>query len=647
MAYRKCLALGLLLWAVSRPAGAVPPTLEELLRPAEHTFVVMSPGGDYIAATKRFENRVVLAIIDRRTNKLVRVLDPQEDGAVDRIAWASDRRLFVMNSRIGKVVEEAYLEAGILAVDVDGGRRRSFQADVVDTLLGDQDRILVAVCGRSSTKGCWNYVRESDNDGGRGGRRIADAPMLDASFLSDHVGTVRLAHSRDNDDIQQAWMLDGGHWTQLNDEATSGVEVVPLGVSRDGLSGFLQSQRRSGPDVIERVTFATGLREVVMSDPEQDPVHLVWSVDGTQPIGAAYGRGVPRARFWNPDDPDAKLIRLLEAAFPEDAVAVTSGARDARHAVVMVWGDRDPGSYYLFDRESKRSALMVRAKPWLDPEALAPARPVSIPARDGTLLDGYLTMPLHAASPPLVVMPHGGPFDVRDGWDYDEEVQLLAARGYAVLRVNFRGSAGRGRAFVEAGFRQWGGLMQDDLTDATRWALANGHGAGRTCIWGSSYGGYAALMGAVRAPELYQCVVATAAVTDLNLSRKWGDIRRSRHGRKYLDRAVGEDPRQLREISPVAHADRIRADVLLIHGKRDQRVSFEHAKAMLAAFEKAGKTVDHDFFGNETHGIWGDENRMSYYTQVLDFLDSHIGPKRPSDGPGPAAAAPPAAPAVL
>ncbi|HST44219.1 MAG TPA: alpha/beta fold hydrolase, partial [Luteimonas sp.] len=635
---RTSLALLPLLWCVASIASAAsppsPPSLAELLRPSEHTFVAMSPGGDYIAATRRLDDRVVLAIIDRRTNALVRVLDPQEDGAVDRIAWAGDRRLFLMNSRVGNTVQESYLEAGILAVDVDGKRRRSFHADIVDTLLGDQERILVSICGKSSTKGCWNHVQESDNDGSRAGRRIADAPMLDASFLSDQMGAVRFAHGRDDDDVQQSWMLDDGNWTQLNDEATSGVEVVPLGVSRDGLSGFLRSQRKAGPDVIERVTFATGTREVVMSDPDQDPVHLVWSVDGTQPIGAAYGRGVPRARFWNPDDPDARLIRLLEAAFPEDAVAVTSGSRDARHAVVTVWGDRDPGSYYLFDRDSKRSALMVRAKPWLDPGALAPARPVDIPTRDGGMLDGYLTIPLRGTSPPLVVMPHGGPFGIRDGWDYDEEVQVLAARGYAVLRVNFRGSAGRGRAFIEAGYRQWGGLMQDDLTDATRWALANGHGqAGRTCLWGSSYGGYAALMGAVRAPELYQCVVATAAVTDLNLMRSWGDIKRSRSGRRYLERAVGDDPKRLLEASPVAHAGRIRAQVLMIHGKRDQRVSFEHAKAMLAAFDKAGKAVDHDFFRNETHGIWGDENRMSYYTQVLDFLDSHIGPQRPDRAP--------------
>lgn len=628
--------LGLLVWGAAAGASAATPSLEELLRPSEHTLLSLSPGGNYLAVTQRIDDRVVLAIIDRRTDTLIRALDPQKNGAVDRLSWVKDERLLLMNSRSGAGVEEAFLEPEIVAINVDGTRRRSFYADVVDTLLDDEEQILVRRCGRSSSKGCWYYVQRSDNDGRRVEGRVAEAPMVGASFMSDNRGEVRFAYGWDDEDTQQLWLLDAGNWTLINDEAVSRVEVLPVGISRDGMTGFLRSEQRAGPDVIEKVVFATGARQVVLSDPQLDPLHLLWSADGTQPIGAAYGLGVPRARFWDASDPDAVLIRKVEEAFPDDAVALTSGTRDGQHAVVLVWSDRDPGSYYLLDRAARRTTLLARAKTWLSPEDLASSQPISFMARDGTELHGYLTLPnaspagAAGGSPPLVVMPHGGPFGVRDAWAYDEEVQILAAHGYATLRVNFRGSDGHGRAFEEAGFRQWGRTMQDDVTDATRWAVAQGHAdPARTCIWGSSYGGYAALMGAAQAPDLYRCVVATAAVTDLNLSWRWGDTQRSAWGKKFLDRAMGSEPRELLAASPVSRAGSIRADVLLVHGKRDRRVSYEHAKAMLAAFEKAGKPVEHEFFRNETHGIYGDENREAYYRRVLAFLDENIG-----NGPG-------------
>lgn len=615
---------------------AAPPSLDDLLKPSEHTLLTISPGGQYIAATVRMDERVMLAIIDRRTQKLVRALDPEKNGTVERVSWVNDERLFLMNSRTGRSVQQAYLEPAIVAINADGSRMRTLYASVIDTLVDDDEHILISRCAKRLSKGCWNYVQKVDNDGGRSGPRIADAPLVNAGFMADNRGQVRFAYGWDDSDIQQLWLYSGDTWSRLNDEATTGIEVTPIGVSRDGNHGFLRSERAAGPDVIERIDFADGARAIVLSDPLLDPAHVLWSADGSQPIGAAFGLGVPRARFWDEADPDARLVRQLEAAFPEDAVALTSGSKDGAYAVVTVWSDRDPGSYYLLDRDAKRSSLIARAKPWLSPDTLAAAQPISLAARDGITLHGYMTMPLNVEGKmPLVVLPHGGPFGERDAWAYDEEVQILAAKGYAVLRVNFRGSDGFGRAFEESGFRQWGRKMQDDVTDATRWAIAQDRvDPDRVCIWGSSYGGYAALMGAIQAPELYRCVVATAAVTDLNLSWRWGDVQRSRYGRHYMEVAMGNDPKELREYSPVTHASRIQADVLLVHGKRDGRVSFEHAKGMLAALQEARKVVEHDFFGDETHGIHGEENRKDYYKRVLGFLDARIGSGAPAAGDG-------------
>lgn len=610
--------------------AAKPPTTEEVLRPSLHGLVKISPNGRYVAATVRKpenkQNRVLLAIIDRETNKPVRVLDPEEKSEISRVWWVGDERLFVQTRWGGDMFQQYYTDPRVVAINVDGTGKRGISAWIVDTLVDDDEHMLIERCAKATHKGCLTYLQKVDTKGGVNGPRIADAPAVGADFFTDNAGRVLFATAWNDDRNQRVWIRRGEGWEIFNDESQSGVEIALIGVSRDDAQVFMQVERKDGPDRIERLTLATGERTVAMSDPKLDPAFVVWSADGRQPIGAAYGLGVPRARFWDPADPDAKLLRGMEAAFPEDAVAFIDGSRDGRHVVVKVWSDRDPGSFYMLDRDTRRMDLVAREKPWLDPEALARNEPIVFTTRDGIELHGYLTLPLAAASPPpLVVMPHGGPFGVRDEWAYDEESQLLAANGYAVLRVNYRGSDGFGQAFERAGYRQWGLKIMDDIVDATRWATASGRVDGtRVCLWGTSFGGYASLMGVAREPDLYRCAISTAGATNLIVTRKWGDTHRTEWGRHYLDEAVGDDEKALFEQSPVRHVDRIRAPLLLVHGQHDGRVSFEHARAMVAAMEKARKPVDTLFFTDETHGIYGEENRRKYYDRVLAFLRTHL-----------------------
>lgn len=632
------------MWAVlavlaCAPARAAPPPLQDLLRAPLHEIIVLSPSGKYVAATlRKTENgksRVVLVIIDRVANKPVRLIDPQGEGEIAQVAWLNDERLLVRRAWQGGSVQQYYRDPLVVAVNVDGTRKRTFYAAIVDTLADDDDHILIARCVRNSSRGCWSTVQQVDNDAVRRGSRLVESPEVDSGFITDNAGQVRFATHWDDDNRQRLWLRRGDAWEVLNDEAVTGVAVHVVGSSRDSASAFLWSERKDGPDVIERYEIATGRRDVVMHDARRDPDYILYSADRRQPIGAAYGPGVPQPRFWDDQDPDARLLRAIQKQFPDDSVWFHSGSRDGQHLIVGVDSDRDPGSYYLFDRASKRMDLVARNRPWLDPAALARSEPIAYTARDGLALEGYLTMPLAAARPPpLVVLPHGGPFGIRDAWEYEEETQILAAHGYAVLRVNFRGSSGRGQGFERAGYRQWGLKIMDDITDGTRWAIASGRiDPSRICIWGTSFGGYAALMGVAREPDLYRCAVSTAGATNLVTTRSWGDTQRSRSGRAYLDEAVGTDPALLFDQSPVKFAAGITAPVLLVHGNHDPRVSFEHARAMVAAMRKAGRPMETFFFGDETHGIYGEDNRRLYYTRVLAFLEARL--KAPAPGAAP------------
>jgi dipeptidyl aminopeptidase/acylaminoacyl peptidase len=257
-------------------------------------------------------------------------------------------------------------------------------------------------------------------------------------------------------------------------------------------------------------------------------------------------------------------------------------------------------------------------------------RPFELDASDGVKLHGYLTLP-QGREPkrlPLVVLPHGGPHGIYDDWRFDEEAQLLASRGYAVLQLNFRGSGGYGRRFIESGYRQWGARMQQDLSEATRAAIERGFAdQKRVCIYGASYGGYAALMGAVRDPDLYRCAIGYAGVYDLRMMYQRGDIQQTLFGERYLALAIGSDANELAQRSPVAQVEKIKAAIMLIHGGQDRRVPIAHANAMRKALD--GRHYKYEWFteATEGHGFYREDHRIELYQRMLAFLDAQIGAK--------------------
>jgi dipeptidyl aminopeptidase/acylaminoacyl peptidase len=447
-------------------------------------------------------------------------------------------------------------------------------------------------------------------------------------LFSDRHGNVRFASSVDDqaDTKLHAHVGQQQGWTLVNDSEASGVDVWPLGVDRDGQSGFLQAERSNGPDVVERYEFATGKRSDVYRHAFSDPIRIITAFDKVTPIGAYYNATAPQAVIWNTSHPDAQPIASILAAFPGRIVGVTSASADGNKVVVAVVGDRDPGTWYLFDRAANRATPLARARSWLSEANVPGNREVVLTARDGVTLRGLLTLPPKGPQSglPMVVVPHGGPHGVFDSALFDNEAALLASEGYAVLRVNFRGSGGYGRQFQQSGWMQWGRAMQDDITDATRWAITQGIAApDRICVYGWSYGGYAALMGGVREPGLYRCIVGAAGPYDLAKLYKWGNIRRSDYGLDYLAKVVGKDQQVLAERSPTTHAAAIKAPVLLVHGRLDARVDVAHARRLAKSLREAGADVQFQEYLKAGHGLNLDEVETDFYTRLLAFLALH------------------------
>jgi dipeptidyl aminopeptidase/acylaminoacyl peptidase len=320
------------------------------------------------------------------------------------------------------------------------------------------------------------------------------------------------------------------------------------------------------------------------------------------------------------------LYRKLEAAFPGHAVRITSATRDGRLLVAKVWSERSPGDFYLFDTRDMRADLIFSSRAWFDQNATATTREVEFGARDGLPLHGYLTVAagVEAKNLPMVVLPHGGPYGFFDQWEFDDDAQLLAQAGYAVLRPNFRGSGNYGWDYLKAGAREWGGAMQDDLTDATRWAIAQKIAdPKRICIYGASYGGYAALMGVAREPDLYRCAVGYVGVYDLVMMHRQKSRAATWLGNWEND-WVG-DRGDLAGVSPTGLAAKIRAPVLLVAGGEDETAPIQHSTRMERALKAAGVPVETYYVDTEGHGFYTEAHRREFYVRLLDFLSRNIG----------------------
>jgi dipeptidyl aminopeptidase/acylaminoacyl peptidase len=610
--------------------------------------IQLSPSGDYYAATVPLEDRTVLAIVRRSDNKMTAKVSGGRNTVVADFEWVSPDRVIVSlaekfggldqprltgelygvdaKTGAGEMLVGQRLAGGGLGTKVQPKKVEQVAAFMVDSLPADDKKVIIAVMPFSADP----FTRAEAMDAYTGRRYpVARAPVRNARFATDNAGVVRFANGSGIDNIRKLYYRkgDGAEWELISDEAVTHRHEAPIGFSADDQTAYLQSEQMEGPDAIIALDIATGKRREVLRDDDTDPYRIIYR-NGTQiPVGVFFMDGKPRTLFFDNASKEAVLYRSLEAAFGGDPVRITSQTSDGRLALVQVWSDRNPGDFYIFDTVAKKAAHLLSRSDWFDPEKMASMTPIELKARDGLMLHGYVTLPKGASGKnlPMVVMPHGGPFGIQDNWGFDSEAQMLAEAGYAVLQLNYRGSGGYGAAFMRAGAREWGLKMQDDVTDATRWAISQGIAdASRICIYGSSYGAYASLMGVAKEPSLYKCAVGYVGVYDLPTMHTDGDIQRRGSGETYIREWIGERD-AVAASSPNRFAERIKVPVFLAAGGEDERAPIKHSEMMEKALRKAGVPVETLYFPTEGHGFYVDTHRSEYYTRLLAFLGKNLG----------------------
>lgn len=623
--------------------------VESFLKRDSFGTMSLSPTGEYIAATIPQQDKTSLVILRRSDLKQTGHVTLPKDNHVTNFYWVNPTRiLFEVGQKEG-ALNQPRGTGEIYGVNADGKgqgiligfgadtaqatqiRRASnyVVADILDTLRDDDENVIISAFkfGSEFTEA----YRMNVNDGRRA--LIAKAPVKRASLLTDRASVVRFATGAGNDNLSKTYYRDSANseWILINDESETDLAVYPVGFNAENTIAYLEREEKQGPNGIYSFDLKTRKQTLLARDDDADPGRLLFSPVERVMYGITFMDGYPRTEYLDSNNEYAKIQKRLSASFKDLEVTSLGYTNDGMLGLFVVYGDKLAGDFYLYEKSSEKLTYLAGRSSWLKPDSLSSMEPYQILARDGTKMVAYLTVPKNSNGKnlPLVINPHGGPFGPYDSWGYNPEVQLLANRGYAVLQVNFRGSGNYGRSFTRIGYKQWGRTMQDDLTDATRWAIKEGiANPNRICIYGASYGGYASLMGVAKEPGLYKCAIGNVGVYDMQMMYGRGDIQESDSGENFLEDSLGRN--DLASISPNRLAANIKVPVLLMAGKEDERAPPQHTEAMYRALQSLGKPVEMKIYQGEGHGNYLVENQVDFANRVLNFLDKHIGPNSPS-----------------
>ena len=417
-------------------------------------------------------------------------------------------------------------------------------------------------------------------------------------------------------------------WTTLlTGEFTDTIEIVqsiPDGRSRLYMLTSAEQDKR----VLMTLDLNTSKQEVVFKRPDVGISKVFMDPIAYEPLVVRYDDGLPRYHYF-----DRKLQEDVERILGPGPMLhdISSGSLDHMRLTVVTETDRARKTTYLIDRRSGTKELLAVHPLEGYRDILSPTRPIRFKARDGLSISGYLTIPKGADGKrlPMVLKVHSGPW-LRDRWGFDAETQFFANRGYAVLKVNFRGSWGFGKSFMEKGYKELGGKMQDDLIDAVDWAVAEGYAdPDKVAIYGHSYGGYAALVGLTKTPGKFAAGISVAGFSDL-LSQVSTFARREISTRAWWIHSAGDpdDPdarKDLRDRSPITYAHRVERPLLIVHGAKDKRVLKEHSDRFVEKLREKDIPVEYLVFRGERHRIRKRKNRLEFARRLETFLAKHLG----------------------
>lgn len=602
--------------------------VEDFFRLPEKSKYELSPDGDYYAYMGPYERRQNIFVQKVGEEKVIRVTTETKRN-IGGYLWASNNRLIFVKDSGG---DENFK---LFAVDRDGSNPKDLtpyeqvRIQLIDDLREQENELIIGM--NKNNLALFEPYRINILTGKI--EQIAEntdpeAPI--STWKTDHEGLLRLATRVVNGTDTELLYRD------TEDEPFRTVirhdfreNITPLIFDFETPHHiWVSSNHNRDKSVIIKMDMHSGeeIGPALFEHPVVDVSQLGYSPRHKRLNFVSYDF---EKRHYHFIAPERKAMQeYLASQLGDMDITVQSSDHKEENYIIRTSSDVTRGAYYHFNSKTKDLKLISEISPWIDPEDMVPMQPVSYTSRDGLTIHGYLTLPKGAGKNlPIIINPHGGPWH-RDKWGFNPEVQLFASRGYAVFKMNFRGSVGYGRKFWESSFQQWGKSMQDDITDGVHWLIEQGIADNRKiAIYGGSYGGYATLAGLTFTPELYACGIDYVGVS--NLFTFFNTI--PPYWKPFLERMylmVGhpeKDKEALHATSPALHTDKITAPLFVVQGANDPRVNIDESDQIVRSLRDRGIDVPYMVKYDEGHGYSNEENSFEMYKAAIGFLKKHLG----------------------
>ena len=608
-----------------------------------------------------------LNLFDLKTGKIKTLTSGTGNGSVSNVRWVNNNRL-VFNTNPTNSSAKTLSGYAMWGMNLDGSKKRKLweatvkydsgyggiiEPVVTSLLREDDDHIMVRVNDRRSS--VYDYYKLNVNNGSK--KRIAIGPDLEKSEWTADIVTNNgypVAQISNFEDTWRLWRYnkEDDNWDIHYSNKCQEPTFFPLSTTGENNELWLVA----GQDVSKSKVFneENDKSKVFVYDPDKRTFDLLFeddrydiagpvggcrtasgnvSVDSTtlELLSVNYYAEKPVRLFF--DEEYGQDYNQLAATFPDDVVRIVTTNTDRTKFVISVSSSTNPGDYYYYDKEFGTLSFLWERMPWIDRTKLSKMQPISYTARDGLEISGYLTIPVNSDGKnlPMVVHPHGGP-NARDFYGFNDYVQFLASRGYAVFQMDFRGSTGYGAKHYISANKQFGKTMQDDITDGVNLLIQEGIAdPERIAIFGGSYGGYATMAGLTFTPDLYAAGINFVGVVDLELLQEGSNRNSQRFNGFYhelrMEWGDPDDPADreyIIESSPLQQAHKIKSPVLIVHGAQDNNVKLEHATKLRDKLKSLGKDYEWYVEPYEGHGFRGEQSTVNFYNVMEDFLERKL-----------------------
>jgi dipeptidyl aminopeptidase/acylaminoacyl peptidase len=633
--------------------------------------IKLSPNGEMIGVLRDINGERMLSIINIDTKELIFNHRYVKKGEIGGFEWLSDERLLMSKITSFATRNSKFPTGELYAVNIDGkkeiiltGRQAKRSSDtakddpkkpatLIDLLPDEPNKIMVQFF---SSDEFWRLYKVDIYDGEI--ERYAVPPVKQPYYQFDANGQLIavVGVNKDTFDLQiylynkniptdyfvgsscsgsevdcievverkSGSLSKNPDWTfWKSDSWDSRLELVSY--NKD--NNTLVTVENLGQDLsgIYRTNLANGKRKLIYRHDTVD-VGSVLTDDEGNVYGATFMDGYPSLVFFKGDSEQKDRLKYVKGLFPNSLISPSNMSEDETRQTFMVSSDVNPGIFYLVDSETEKVTPLGKFWGSIDYSNLVPVEPISFKSRDGATIHGYLTRSAKGNSQesPTIVHPHGGPEGVRDRWGFDHRSQMLASEGFNVLQINFRGSGGYGLAYQRYISGNWDGVLTD-LFDGMEYLHNKGDiDQYNSCIYGGSYGGYAATQGAIMRPDLFKCSVSDVGVYDLVNLFNTGDIQDSRGGKPQLIKRLGADEERHKEMSPHYNAEKLKVPFFMIHGKKDIRAPYEDAVKFSKKLDSIGFDHKKLFIAKEGHGYSDEGVRYESNMELINFFKEHL-----------------------